>query len=99
MGSFAKRARVYTFDPVGWDVFDRKANTPEKGTRVVKTQPPGVPKNGTMGHVFVADAETGEFYGLVHKNSLKATGDTVVPRDRAAEAREARSAALSRGRW
>lgn len=95
----AKRSRVYTFEPVGLDAFDRRAHHPERGTRVVLTQPAGTPRNGTMGHVYVKDAETGAFYGLVLKASLKATKDTVVPRDLAAEAREARSAALSRGRW
>jgi hypothetical protein len=68
-GEMAKA--VYEFQPVGWDVFDRRANQPKAGTKVVLTQPAGTPKNGTMGHVFVADAETGQFYGLVLKNSLK----------------------------
>ena len=62
---------VFVFEPVGWDVFDRRKNQPEPGTRVRKTQPFGTPKNGTMGHVFVEDAETGEFYGLVMAKSLK----------------------------
>lgn len=85
-----KRVRVFTFDPVGMDVFDRRAYQPDAGTRVVKTQPYGCPKNGTMGHVYVNDADSGEFYGLVMAASLKKTGDTVVPRDLAAEARDAR---------
>lgn len=63
--------RTYVFEPVGVDVFDRRKNQPEPGTRVVKTQPAGCPKNGTMGHCFVEDAETGKFYGLVLQNSLK----------------------------
>jgi hypothetical protein len=88
-----KRSRVYTFEPVGWDVFDPKAGC-ERGARVVKTQPYGTPRNGTMGMCFVQDAESGEFYGLVLLNSLKATNEYVVPRDLAAEARDARSAAL-----
>ena len=62
---------VYVFEPVGWDVFDRRASQPEPGTLVRKTQPFGTPKNGTMGHVYVEDAETGAFYGLVMKNSLR----------------------------
>lgn len=62
---------VYIFEPVGWDVFDRRANQPDRGTRVRKTQPAGTPRNGTMGHCFVEDAETGEFYGLVLVNSLR----------------------------
>jgi hypothetical protein len=68
------RKMVYRFEPVGWDVFDRRANQPERGTLVVKTQPFGTPRNGTMGHTFVADAETGRFYGLVLLNSLKKVG-------------------------
>lgn len=85
-----KRSRVYTFEPVGMDVFDRRAYQPERGTRVVKYQPYGAPKNGTMGHCYVKDAETGAGYGLVLVNSLKATGDTAVVRDLAAEARDRR---------
>jgi hypothetical protein len=65
---------TYRFEPVGLDVWDRRKNQPTPGTRVVLTQPVGVPRNGTMGHVFVADAETGEFYGLVLKASLKKEG-------------------------
>ena len=63
--------RVFKFEPVGYDLFDRRANQPEPGALVVKTQPHGCPKNGTMGHCFAADAETGAFYGLVLVNSLK----------------------------
>jgi hypothetical protein len=93
-----KRSRVYVFEPVGWDVFDRRANTPDAGTRVVKTQPYGTPRNGTMGQCFVNDADSGEFYGLVSVNSLKATNEYVVPRDLAAEAREERSRKLREDR-
>lgn len=63
--------RVYRFQPVGLDVFDRRPNQPEPGTLVVKTQPAGCPKNGTMGHCFVKDFETGAFYGLVLTASLR----------------------------
>jgi hypothetical protein len=63
--------RRYTFEPVGLDIYDRRGNQPRPGTIVVKTQPHGCPKNGTMGHCFVADAETGHFYGLVLENSLR----------------------------
>jgi hypothetical protein len=66
------KTKTYTFEPVGWDVFDRRAHQPEPGTRVVKTQPAGCPRNGTMGHCFIADADTGAFYGLVLVASLKA---------------------------
>lgn len=62
--------KEFTFVPVGFDLFAPHAGTPEKGARVRKTQPFGCPKNGTMGHCYVEDAETGEFYGLVMVNSL-----------------------------
>lgn len=62
---------VYVFDPVGLDLYDPKPFHPAKGARVVKTQPRGCPKNGTMGFCYVADAESGKFYGLVLLNSLK----------------------------
>lgn len=93
----AKRKRVYEFDPVGFDLFTRGPNRPKPGTLVVKTQPFGCPKNGTMGHTYVKDAESGEFYGLVLTASLIATKGLAVERDLAAEARDARSAAI-RGR-
>lgn len=67
----SKAARVFVFEPVGLDVFDRRRLQPARGTRVVKTQPAGCPPNGTMGHCFVKDADTGTFYGLVLENSLK----------------------------
>jgi hypothetical protein len=65
---------VYIYKPVGLDVWDRRANQPAPGARVVKTQPAGCPRNGTMGHCFVADAESGAFYGLVLVNSLERAG-------------------------
>jgi hypothetical protein len=67
----AKEKTVYRFEPVGYDVFDRRPNQPEPGTLVRKTQPYGTPRNGTMGHCFVEDAEDGTFYGLVQLASLK----------------------------
>ena len=70
----AKHTRTYTFTPVGCDIWDRRVNQPAPGTRVVKTQPAGCPRNGTMGHTFVEDAATGKFYGLVLLNSLKPAG-------------------------
>lgn len=62
--------REYRFIPVGVDVWDRRENQPLPGTIVVKVQPAGCPRNGTMGHCYVADADTGVFYGLVLENSL-----------------------------
>jgi len=50
-------------------VFDRRAHQPNPGDLVVKTKVPGCPPNGTMGHCYVKDAETGEFRGLVLVNS------------------------------
>lgn len=61
---------VFVFEPVGLDRFDPKVRI-KTGHRVIKTQPPGCPRNGTFGHCFVADAETGRFIGLVLVNSLK----------------------------
>lgn len=71
-------ATVYVFEPVGWDVFDRRENQPAPGTLVVKVQPAGCPRNGTMGHCFVSDADTGAFYGLVLVNSLRRVGRKVA---------------------
>jgi len=60
----AKRERLYTFNPVGWDVFDARANTPAPGTIVRKVQPHGCPRNGTMGHCYVEPCdETGASVG------------------------------------
>lgn len=70
----SKQPTRYTFRPVGLDVWDRRDNQPAPGTIVVKTQPYGTPRNGTMGHCFVADAETGKFYGLVLVASLVREG-------------------------
>lgn len=72
------RTRVFFFRAVGWDKFRPHAGTPDDGTRVVKVQPAGTPRNGTMGHCFVADADTGEFCGLVLLTSLVATKEMVV---------------------
>ena len=90
-----RKVRVYTYDPV---LFDRMRGVRlEAGARVVKTQPFGTPPNGTMGMCYVNEADSGKFVGLVMLNSLKATKETVTPRDLAAEARDRRSAALYGG--
>jgi hypothetical protein len=65
------RQKVYVFRPVGLDVWERRPRQPAPGTRVVKIQPYGCPLNGTMGHCYVADAATGDFYGLVLLTSLQ----------------------------
>jgi hypothetical protein len=85
-----KRGKVFVFTPVGLDLWAPHESTPEAGTRVVKKQPHGCPRNGTMGMCYVQDAETGVFYGLVLLASLVATKDTAVVRDLAAEARDRR---------
>lgn len=63
--------RTYTYEPVGFDLWAPNKLAPPKGTRVVKTQPYFGPRNGTMGHCYIKDADTGEFYGLVLLNSLQ----------------------------
>lgn len=68
--------RVYTFQPVGLDVWDARPFQPKPGTRVRKTQPYGTPKNGTMKMAYVEDADTGAFYGLVLLASLTRKGAT-----------------------
>lgn len=89
-----KKVRVFKYDPV---LFDRlNVSLLEPGDLVVKTQPYGCPKNGAMGMCYVQDAESGEFKGMVMLNSLTPTAKTAVKRDLAAEARDARSAALRR---
>jgi hypothetical protein len=65
-------AKRYTFDPVGYDLFSPTGCAPIAGTVVMKTQPHNAPRNGTLGHCYVKDAETDEFYGLVLVNSLVA---------------------------
>lgn len=67
-------SRVYVFQPVGLDLWSPHTGTPAAGTRVVKCQPYGCPRNGTMGHCYVEDATTGAFYGLVLENSLQPAG-------------------------
>lgn len=70
----AKTEAVFAFQPVGLDAWDRKPHQPEPGALVVKTQPYGCPKNGTMGFTYVKDAETEKFYGLVLLASLIKVG-------------------------
>lgn len=96
MARKAKKRRVYVLEPQGLlDRFDARV-VPHAGAEVHKVQPYGCPRNGTMGMVYVQVAETGEFIGLVSEHSLRKTGKTAPVRDLAAEARDARSAALRR---
>lgn len=61
--------REYLIEPVGFDAFDPRVRN-YAGRRVVKVQPAGCPKNGTMGHCYVQTVDTGEFVGLVLLKSL-----------------------------
>lgn len=70
-----RKVRMYKYEPVGMDIFDARKYQPKRGTLVVKCSGgAGSPKNGTMGHCFVKDAATGEFYGLVLVKSLVPAG-------------------------
>jgi hypothetical protein len=61
---------THVFTPAGLDVWDARPHQPKPGQKVRIVQPRSVPRNGTMGHVYVEDAETGNFHGLVLKSSL-----------------------------
>lgn len=82
---------IYTLAPVGTLDLASPRITGHTGADVQKVQPPGTPRNGAMGMCFVQHAQTGDFIGQVCLSSLKRTGRRQVPRDLAAEAREARS--------
>lgn len=74
----AKRAKKYRYEPV---LFDR-CNPPKGlmlGDLVVKIQPYGCPKNGTMGMTYVGHPETGEFIGLVCLTSLVPSRERMDP--------------------
>lgn len=64
-----KTAPRYVFNATGSDVFDRRAYTPADGTIVLKTQPHGAPRNGTMGQCYIM-SEDGDFIGMVDQRSL-----------------------------
>jgi hypothetical protein len=63
--------RFYVYRPVGLDAWEGRAGRPAPGTVVVKCQPRSCPPNGTLRHCYIADAETGRFYGLVLEASLE----------------------------
>jgi len=65
------KKQVFEFHPVGLDLFEKRSHLPPAGARVVKVQPAGCPKNGTMGHTFIAHADSEKFIGLVLVKSLK----------------------------
>ena len=61
----------YLYEPVGLDAFDPKPHQPQPGSEVHPIRPPaGCPNPTPMGMIYVEDAETGEFHGLVLIASL-----------------------------
>lgn len=74
----AAKAKKFVYEPVLFDAL--QVTYVEPGALVVKTQPAGCPKNGTMGMTYVADAETGKFLGMVCLASLQTPkqGELVV---------------------
>lgn len=62
---------TYIFEPVGLDIWDRREHQPAPGTIVRKVQPPGCPRNGTMGHTFVEPVDGSGFPVLVLTASLR----------------------------
>jgi hypothetical protein len=86
-----RKQQVFRIDPAG--LMDRTDSRVLRhtGQEVHIVQPPNTPRNGTFGMVYVQHAESGEFIGLVSKQSLVRVGNKRLPvRDLAAEAREAR---------
>lgn len=68
----AKKAKKYIYRPVMFDACDYSKLDLIDGATVVKIQPYGCPKNGTMGMCYVGHPETGQFIGMVCANSLEA---------------------------
>lgn len=66
----ARKARKYVYEPVLFDRINPPAMGLEPGATVVKIQPHGCPRNGTMGMTYVGHPETGEFIGMVCLKSL-----------------------------
>jgi hypothetical protein len=64
-----RKGSVYTFRACGWDIFDRRSNTPADNTRVRVIHPHGCPTPNTMGHCHIESLD-GHFIGLVSCNSL-----------------------------
>lgn len=66
----AKRSQKFVYEPVLLDRFDGRTGL-AAGDIVVKIQPHGCPRNGTMGQCYVGDPESGAFIGMVCVNSLR----------------------------
>ena len=59
----------FIYEPAGYDRLEPQ-HRPEPGTIVVKVQPFGCPKNGTMRHCYIAPVENMSNYVLVQEASL-----------------------------
>lgn len=66
-----RAGNFYTYNPCGWDILDPPAGNPQAGDRVVVVNLHGCPRANTMGHCHVNFADSAEFAGLVHTNSLE----------------------------
>jgi len=62
---------IYKYLPVPLDRFDPPYGKPQPGCLLKVVNLPGCPRANTMGHCHVNFANTGEFAGLVHTNSLQ----------------------------
>lgn len=65
-----RKGTTYVFEASGWDIFDRRNNTPQNGTIVRVCHPHGCPPTNTMGHCHV-ETLNGKFIGLVSCTSLR----------------------------
>jgi len=65
---------VYTFEPTGYDLIMPEHYSATAGQRVRVVQLPGAPRPNTMGQCHIADADTGEFLGMVSTESLTRKG-------------------------
>jgi hypothetical protein len=62
---------VYTFHPLGIDVWHRRTYSATPGQHVRVINLPGAPKCNTMGQCHIEDANTGDFLGMVSTASLQ----------------------------
>lgn len=68
-----RRVRVgatYRYEPVLIDRIHTPAGNPKPGDLLTVVNLPGCPRANVMGHCYVKFADSGEFAGLVHTNSL-----------------------------
>ena len=61
--------RLYVYRPVPFDQFIEHSVPIPVGTQVRKVQPPGTPRNGTMGQCYIETLD-GTFVGMRCVNSL-----------------------------